>query len=420
MSGRPRKVSAQQAMLEVRSGMLVGTVGLSAEPIVLLEALAERASSVQGVTLLTGMLLDGYRALSPRLGNEIRLEGWFMPQTLLGDVGLGPNIDFLPMSWTQTCRYVQTLDIDVCLIQVSPADENGFHSLGISTGMSPLMVERSKIVIAQVNDEMPYTLGNSLVHESKLDFVVEHSSPLPPFPHRPPHELDAVIGRFVADLIPDGATVQSGIGTIPESAVRCLVDDRRTGLMLTSMLTDCGRDLIESGSCVSDEPAAIVGEVCGTPDLYKWVDHNPAVHLVDGLHTHSLPALSTRANLVSINSTLEVDLYGQINSEVLRSGQAGGIGGGLDFMIGAQLPGNMSVIALRSTTSRGASRIVPCITRGLVTAPRTLVQYVVTEYGVVDLRFLSAARRAEALADISHPDHRDELLASAKELTKIG
>jgi 4-hydroxybutyrate CoA-transferase len=419
MSGRPRKVSAQQAMLAVRSGMLVGTVGLSAEPIVLLEALAERAGSVQGMTLLTGMLLDGYRALSPQLGHAIRLETWFMPQTLLGDVGLGPNVDFLPMSWTQTCRYVQTLDIDVCLIQVSPADENGFHSLGISTGMSPLLVERSRIVIAQVNEQMPYTLGNSLVHESTLDFVVEHSSPLPPYPHRPPDARDAVIGRSVADLIPDGATIQSGVGTIPESALRCLVDDQRTGLLITSVLTDCGRNLIESGSCVPDGPAAIVGEVCGTPDLYQWVDRNPAVHLTDGLHTHSLSALATRANLVSINSTLEVDLYGQLNSEVLRSGQAGGIGGSLDFMIGAQFPGNVSIIALPSTTSRGASRIVSCISRGLVTVPRTLVQYVVTEYGVADLRFLPATRRAEALVNIAHPDHREELLAAAKELSKV-
>jgi 4-hydroxybutyrate CoA-transferase len=420
MSGHPRKISAQEAMLEVRSGMLVGTVGLSAEPIVLLEALAERAGSVQGVTLLTGMLLDGYRALSPHLGNAIRMEAWFMPQTLLGDVGLGPNVDFLPMSWTQTCRYVQTLDIDVCLIQVSPPDENGFHSLGISTGMSPLMVERSRVVIAQVNDQMPYTLGNSLVHESTIDFMVEHSCPLPPYPHRPPDERDAMIGRTVADLIPDGATIQSGVGTIPESAVRCLVDDQHTGLLITSVLTDCGRDLIESGSCVSDGPAAIVGEVCGTPDLYRWVDRNPAVHLTDGLHTHSLRALATRANLVSINSTLEVDLYGQLNSEVLRSGQAGGIGGSLDFMIGAQFPGNTSIIALPSTTSRGASRIVPCISRGLVTVPRSLVQYVVTEYGVADLRFLSAARRAEALANVAHPDHREDLLAAAKELSKAG
>jgi 4-hydroxybutyrate CoA-transferase len=420
MSDRPIMVSADEALQQVRSGMLVATGGLSAEPIVLLEALAKRASSIEGVTLLSGMLLEGYAALSPHLGHAIALDSWFMPQTLLGDVGLGPNVDFLPMSWTQTCRYVETLDIDVLLVQVSPADENGFHSLGISAGMSPIMVGRSKIVIAQLNDEMPYTFGNTLVHESKIDFMIEYSAPLRSFPHRPPDELSAVIGRAVADLIPDGATIQSGIGTIPEAVLRCLVDDGRSGLMLTSMLTDSGRALIESGSCRTDGPAAIVGEVCGTPDLYRWVDRNPAVQLQDGFHTHSLTAVATRPKFVSINSTLEVDLYGQLNSEVLRSGQAGGIGGSVDFMIGAQFPGNMSIIALPSTTGRGASRIVPTITRGLVTAPRTLVQYVVTEYGVADLQFLSASRRAKALAQISHPDHRDELLTAATELSRIG
>jgi 4-hydroxybutyrate CoA-transferase len=420
MPARPKKVAAKDALLDVRSGMLVATGGLSAEPTALLEALADRVSRIAPVTLLSGMLIDGYRALSPHLGNAIRLETWFMPQTLLGDVGMGPNVDFLPMTWTQVCRYVETLDIDVCLVMVSPADENGYHSLGISSSLNSFLVKRSRVVIAQVNDEMPYTLGDSLVHESEIDFVVEHSSPLPPYPHRPPGDLDATIGRHVANLIPDGAMLQCGIGTIPEAVARCLAEEGRSGLRITGMLTDAGRSLVEAGCCVSDGPAIIVGEVCGSPDLYRWVDRNPAVLAQDGLHTHSLQALSEYPTFVSINSTLEVDLFGQINSEVLRSGQAGGIGGSLDFMMGAMFADNLSVVALPSTTTRGAPRIVPCISKGLVTAPRTLVQYVVTEYGVADLRFLSASRRAEALANISHPDQRQELLAAAKELTRIG
>jgi acyl-CoA hydrolase len=149
------------------------------------------------------------------------------------------------------------------------------------------------------------------------------------------------------------------------------------------------------------------------------VDRNPAVLAQDGLHTHSLRALAEYPLFVSVNSTLEVDLFGQLNSEVLRSGQAGGIGGSVDFMMGAMFAGNRSVVALPSITSRGVSRIVPCISKGLVTAPRTLVQFVVTEFGVADLRFLPASRRAEALANISHPDHREQLLAAAKELTRI-
>lgn len=419
MPDRPKKVSAKDALLQVQSGMLVASGGLSAEPIVLLEALAERAGGIAPVTLLGGMLIDGYRALSPHLGNAIRLETWFMPQTLLGDVGMGPNVDFLPMTWTQVCRYVETLDIDVCLVMVSPADENGYHSLGISSSLNSFLVNRSRVVLAQVNDEMPYTLGDSLVHESQIDFAVEQSGPLPPYPHRPPGALDAIIGRHVASLIPDGAMLQCGVGTIPEAVARCLAEEGRSGLRITGMLTDAGRGLVEAGCCVPDEPAIVVGEVCGSPDLYRWVDRNPAMLAKDGLHTHSLQALAGYPIFVSVNSTLEVDLFGQMNSEVLRSGQAGGIGGSVDFMMGAMFTGNRSIVALPSMTSRGVSRIVPCIAKGLVTAPRTLVQFVVTEFGVADLRFLSASRRAEALANISHPDHREQLRAAAKELTKI-
>ena len=420
MPDRPKKVSAEDALLQVRSGMLVASGGLSAEPIVLLEALAERASATPSVTLLGGMFIDGYRALSPHLGNAIRLETWFMPLTLLGDVGMGPDVDFLPMTWTQVCRYVETLEIDVCLIMVSPADENGYYSLGISSSLNSFLVKRSRVVIAQVNDEMPYTLGDSLVHESQIDFIVEHSSPLPPYPLRPPGDLDAVIGRYVARLIPDGAMLQCGVGTIPEAVARRLAEEGRSGLRITGMLTDAGRGLVEAGCCVSDGPAIIVGEVCGSPDLYRWVDRNPAMVAKDGLHTHSLQALAEYPIFVSVNSTLEVDLFGQVNSEVLRTGQAGGIGGSVDFMMGAMFADNRSVVALPSITSRGVSRIVPSITKGLVTAPRTLVQFVVTEFGVADLRFLSASRRAEALANISHPDHREQLLAAAKELTRTG
>jgi 4-hydroxybutyrate CoA-transferase len=420
MPDRPKKVSAEDALLQVRSGMLVASGGLSAEPIVLLEALAERASATPSVTLLGGMFIDGYRALSPHLGNAIRLETWFMPLTLLGDVGMGPDVDFLPMTWTQVCRYVETLEIDVCLVMVSPADENGYYSLGISSSLNSFLVKRSRVVIAQVNDEMPYTLGDSLVHESQIDFIVEHSSPLPPYPLRPPGDLDAVIGRYVASLIPDGAMLQCGVGTIPEAVARRLAEEGRSGLRITGMLTDAGRGLVEAGCCVPDGPAIIVGEVCGSPDLYRWVDRNPAMVAKDGLHTHSLQALAEYPLFVSVNSTLEVDLFGQVNSEVLRSGQAGGIGGSVDFMMGAMFADNRSVVALPSITSRGVSRIVPSITKGLVTAPRTLVQFVVTEFGVADLRFLSASRRAEALANISHPDHREQLLAAAKELTRTG
>ncbi|SHN39678.1 acetyl-CoA hydrolase/transferase family protein [Cryptosporangium aurantiacum] len=400
-----------EALSVVRPGMTVACGSLSAEPVVLLEALARRVADAGPVTLLSGMLLDGYQALTPHLGNELKLITWFMPQTLLGDVGLGPNVDFLPLTWVQTYRYVQNRTLDVCLLQVSEPDERGYHSVGVSASLNRLLAQRADVVIAQVNPHMPFVLGDTLLHESELDHVVHAARPLRAFPHREPDERDAAVAGHVASLIPDGATVQSGIGTIPESVLRALVGRRE--LLLTSQLTDAGRTLIESGACVSDGPAAIVGEVLGSTDLYKWVERNPRVELRHALDTHGLEAVRRRSNFVSINSTLEVDLFGQINSEVIARGQAGGIGGSVDFAIASMLPGARSIVALPSTTGRGRSRIVPVIDRGLVTVPRTLTQFVVTEFGIADLRGRAVRERARALAAISHPDHRDELAAVA-------
>lgn len=415
-STNPRRVTADEALQVVEAGMTVTATSLSAEPVVLLEALARRCADAAPITLVSGMFLQGYDALTPHLGNEIELRTWFMPQTLLGDVGLGPNVDFLPLTWVQTHQYVSEREFDVCLLQVSEADADGFHSVGISAGMNRLLARRAKTVIAQVNPEMPYTRGDTLIHESEIDFVVEHAAPLYAFPHRTPDARSVTIAEHVASLVPDGATVQSGIGAIPEAVMAALTRAGRRDILITSMLTDAGRELIEAGGTVTDGPGAIVGEVLGSTDLYRWVHDNPQVALYDALETHSLTAVGSRRSFVSINSTLEVDLYGQLNSEVVSRGQAGGIGGSVDFMMGAQLPGHTSVIALPSSTNRGRTRIVPVIDRGLVTAPRTLTQFVVTEHGVADLRGKTVRERAEALIAVADPDHRDALGAAAKDL----
>jgi 4-hydroxybutyrate CoA-transferase len=416
MSPTPRSVTPEEALSIVQPGMTVASTSLSAEPVILLEALAKRVADVGPITLLSGMFLDGYRALAPYLGHDIRLVTWFMPQALLGDVQLGPNVDFLPVTWTQTYRYVQAADLDVCLIHVSEPDDQGYYSTGISAGMTRVMTQQANVVIAQVNREMPRTAGDTLLHESEIDFVVAHDSPLRPFPHREPDDRDALIAEHVLQFIPDGTTVQAGVGTVPESVLRKLAAAGRSGLTLVSTFTDEARALIEAGCCVSEGPAAVVGDVMGSADLYRWVENNPRVELRQVLDTHGLEALARHRRFVSINSTMEVDLYGQLNSEVLSSGQAGGIGGSVDFMIGAQLGDNMSIIALPSITGRGRSRIVPVIRRGLVTVPRTLVQVVVTEHGVADLRGRTARERAEALIAISHPDQREELRAAAASL----
>lgn len=406
----PRAVTAAEALSVVEPGMTVASASLSAEPTALLHALAARTKELTGpITLVSGMFLDGYAALSPYLGHDIHLRTWFMPQTLLGDVGLGPHVDFLPLSWVQTYRYVLDSTPDVCLIQVSPPDDNGFHSVGISASVNKALAQRAHTVIAQVNPQMPYTFGDTLIHESEIDYLVDHDAPLAPFPHRRPDEIDDLIAGHIVDLIPDGATIQGGIGKVPEAVLRRLTSSGHSDLLITSQLTDAGRDLIEAGGCRTDGPAAIVGEVVGSADLYRWVHREARVELQPAPQTHGLAALATRRRFVSVNSTLEVDLYGQLNSEVVSRGQAGGIGGSVDFMMAAQLDDALSIIALPSTTARGRSRIIPVIDRGLVTAPRTLTQIVVTEQGIADLRGLTVGQRAEALLSVAHPDHRDDL-----------
>jgi 4-hydroxybutyrate CoA-transferase len=407
----PRAVTATEALSVVEAGMIVASGSLSAEPTILLEALSKQVGRLSDpITLVSGMFLEGYAALSPHLGNRIHLRTWFLPQTLLGEVEMGPHVDFLPLSWTQTYRYLEALRPDVCLIQVSPADENGFHSVGISASATKVLAQNARRVIAQVNPQMPYTIGDTLLHESEIDDVVEHDAPLPPFPHRSPNEIDEVIAEHIVGLIPDGATIQGGIGKVPEAVFKRLATSGHKDLLITSQLTDAGRDLIEAGACRHDGPAAIVGEVLGSAGLYRWINREERVHLQPAPETHGLRALSTRQRFVSVNSTLEVDLYGQLNSEVVSTGQAGGIGGSVDFMMAAQFDDALSIIALPSTT-RGGSRIVPVISRGLVTAPRTLTQVVVTEQGVADLRGLTVSERAEAMVRVAHPDHRDELRA---------
>jgi 4-hydroxybutyrate CoA-transferase len=412
----PDHRSAADAVAKIGPGMTVFVGSMSAEPLSLTSALWERSDELSNVTILTGTMLTGYPFLRADDGSAFKLRTWFMPGTLTGVDVSETTPDFLPMSWAQTMRYLVSTPIDIALIQVSPADKDGFHSFGISASNTRAAVRVAQTVIAEVNEEMPRTCGDSLVHESEFDVVVAADHQLPEFPHRLGDAVDDKIGELAAAQVPNGSTLQYGIGTIPASVLKGLVTLERRDLRLISQLTDPARSLIESGACVHEGPQAVVGEILGTRDLYRWVHGNPAVSMADAFHTHTAEALGRTPQFVSVNSALEVDLYGQVNSEVMRGRQSGGIGGSMDFALGAQFEGARSIIALRSTARGGQSRIVANLMSSVVTIPRTLVQIVVTEHGVADLRSMAARERAAALAAIAAPEHRDELLMSARQL----
>ncbi len=408
--------SAADAVAAISSGMKVAIGTFSAEPLVLTTALWERAAELADLTVVSGMLMN-YSFLKSR--PNIRLRTWFMPGTLLKESAGKIDAEFIPLTSVQAVRYFESAkDIDVALVQVSPANADGLHSFGINTSNTRAMVNAARFVIAEVNEDMPFTLGDSLVHESELDLLVASNRTLPDFPNRPAtDEADIAIGQHVAQLVGDGSTVQVGIGSIPGAVVDGLIQLKRKNLFFISLLSDPVRKLIEAGCCVEQNPKAVVVQVMGTRELYRWVAHNPAIALVDALTTHSLEKLHARKNMVSVNSALDIDLFGQVNSEMLDGRQAGGIGGSMDFAMGAQFEGSLSIFAMRSTTTSGASKILPRFKGGApVTIPRSLVHIVVTEHGVADLRNLSVRERALALANIAHPTHRPGLLDAAASL----
>jgi len=407
--------SAAEAVAEIGSGMTVAIETFSGEPVPLTAALWERAAGLKDLTIVSGMLMD-YSFLKSPARDNIRFRTWFMPGTLLKNAKEKIDAEFLPLTSIQALRFYESSNaIDVALVQVSPANADGMHSFGINTSHTRAMVKSARLVIAEVNEEMPFALGDALIHESELDILVASNRPLPDFPNRPATEAsDIAIGRQIAELVRDGSTIQVGIGSIPGAFVEGLIQLGRKDLVFISLVTDAVRKLIEAGCCVAQDPKAVVVQVMGTRELYRWVGNNPAVAMADALTTHSLESLHARKNLVSVNSALEIDLYGQVNSELLDGKQAGGIGGSMDFSIGAQFEGALSIFALRSMTSGGASRILASFSGGgPVTIPRSLVHIVVTENGVADLRNLSVRERAVALAGIAHPNHRQGLLEVA-------
>lgn len=404
--------SAADAIDLVASGSTVAIGHVGVEPVTLTAELWSRASDLRDVQLLSGMMLTGYPFLRAP-DSPFRLNTWFMPGTLMSGDMRDVDAEFLPMGWTQVARYLKSGVADVAIVQAGEADKDGYHSLGISVSQHKPMVEGARLVIAEVNSAMPRTAGDSLIHESQIDVLVCGDHELLPFPNRPGGAVEAAIGARAAELIGDGMIVQFGIGSIPSAMLHGLIALGRRNLRIISQVTDPARDLIEAGCCVADGPCAMIGEVLGSLDLYRWTDGNRALNMADALSTHSVESFCGRGPFVSVNSALEIDLFGQVNSEWLGGRQVGAIGGSLDFAMAAQMEGSRSIIALNSTTTKGKSRIVAALGSGPVTIQRSLVQFVVTEFGTADLRYLTMRERAMALASLAHPDHREALEKAA-------
>jgi acetyl-CoA hydrolase len=315
------------------------------------------------------------------------------------------------------------LPLDVALVHLSPPDNYGFCSFGVEVGLTKTPAESAKIIIAEVNQQMPRTLGDSFIHVSKLNYIVPVNYPLPEvvMGGDDKSEVTESIAKYIAELIPDGATMQMGIGAIPDAVLKYLYEKKDLGIH-TELFSDGVIDLVEAGVLTNARktlhPGKIVaGFIIGTRRLYQWVDDNPLIELHPTEYINDPFVIAQNERQVAINSAIEIDLTGQVCADSIGPKLYSGIGGQLDFIYGAsRSKGGVPIIALPST-AKEFSRIVPMLKHGAgVVTGRNHVRYVVTEFGIADLYGKSIRQRAQALINIAHPKFQEELTRQATEL----
>lgn len=411
--------SADAAVQAIQSHDRVFMTGNCSVPKELLAALVRHAPELENVEIAQVLAIGPAAYVAPEMQGHIRVNSLFISENVRAAVNAG-LADFTPVLLSEVPRLLRDpslLPLDVAMIHCSPPDEHGFCTFGVEVGLTKPAAEAAKIVIAEVNDRMPRSLGDSFIHVSRLKHIVPVSYPIVEVRLGSPGEVQKQIGCHIAELIPDGATMQMGIGAIPDAVLLYLRDKRDLGVH-TEMFSDGIIELIELGvvnnaAKTIHRGKIIAGFALGSQRLYNYMDNNPMFefHPQDYVNDPFVIAQNTRQ--ISINSAIEVDLTGQVCADSIGTHFYSGVGGQLDFVYGAsRSPGGKPIIALPATAKDGQiSRIVPMLKHGSgVVTTRNHVHYVVTEYGVADLYGKTIRQRVRALANIAAPQFRDELL----------
>ena len=417
-----RIVGAAEAVAGITSGDQVYVQCASAAPAVLLDALVARAPELEDVRIVHLHLEGPGPHLAPEMAGHFRHLALFIGPNARRAVNEG-RAEYVPVFLSDVPGLFDDglFPLDAVLCNVSPPDAHGYCSLGVSVEGMQAAIRRAKVVIAQINPSMPRTLGESFVHVSEIDLGVDVDQP--PYAHAngPISDVERRIGEHVADLIPDGATLQMGIGAIPSAVAACLHDKHHLGIH-TELMTDCVVDLVESGAVDGMAKERNRGKIVatfmmGSERLYKFAHDNPMVEMRACDFTNDTHVIRSFRRMTAINSAIAIDLTGQVCADSIGWNLYSGVGGQMDFIRGAALaPEGRAVIALPSTTSDGKiSRITPMLAEGSgVVTTRAHVRTVVTEWGVAELHGRAIRERARALIGIAHPDFRDELTAQAR------
>ena len=427
---KDRIVSANEAVEAVKSHNRLFLTGNVSVPYKLLDALVERAPELENVEICQALTVGAPAYVGPEMEGHLRVNTMFISGNIRSAVQSG-RADFTPVLLSEFPLLFKNghLPLDVALIHVSLPDEHGFCSLGVEVGLTKTASESAKIIIAEVNEQMPRTLGDAFIHVGRLDYIVPVNYPLAEMSMgdgKPSPEIEKM-AAYIAEMIPDGATMQMGIGAVPDAVLKYLYDKKDLGVH-TELFSDGVIDLVEAGVLTSaaktlHEGKILAGFILGTKRLYDWVDDNPLIEMRRTEYVNDPFVIAQNEKMVAINSAIEIDLTGQVCADSIGPKLYSGVGGQLDFVYGAsRSKGGVPIIALPSdTTTRSGkrfSRIVGMLKQGAgVVTSRNHIRYVVTEYGVADLYGKTIRQRAQALISVAHPDFREDLKKEAQALS---
>lgn len=418
-----RMMTAQDALLKIKDHQRIAVGHACSEPEYLINEMVKRKEYFHNIEIVHMVPMGKSEYCQLGMEAHFRHNAIFVGASTRKAVAEG-RADFTPVYFSEVPKLFRTsMPLDVAIIMVTPPDENGKVSLGLSVDYTKAAAENAKLVIAQVNDQLPFTMGDSMLDVSQIDCFVEHSAPLVELKPAYIGTAEKKIGENCATLVHDGDTLQLGIGAIPDAVLASLKDKRDIGIH-SEMFSDGVVDLVKKGVINNSRKTLLPGKMVvtflmGTRKLYDFVDKNPDVLLYPVDYTNNPVVIAQNNNLVCINSCVQVDLTGQVASESVGYKQISGVGGQVDFVRGASMSENgISIMAMPSTAAKGTiSKIVPLLDEGVaVTTTRTDVDYIITEYGIAHLKGMTLKQRAKALIEIAHPNFREELIAEYEKL----
>ena len=423
-----RKMSADEAVKLIKSGDNVVFAHAVAEPVALVDAMVANKNLYKDITVSHMVTLGKGEYAKKENSDVFRYEGWFTSPSVRNSISEGHG-DFIPVFFHEIPSLIRRdiLHVDVAMVTVTPPDEHGYCNVGVSSDYTMQAVKSARVVLAEVNDQVPTVFGNTYIHVDEIDAFVEYNRPLPESKPAKIGPVEEAIGKNCASLINDGDTLQLGIGAIPDAVLAQLGEKKHLGIH-SEMIADGVVDLFEKGAidCSQkgiDEGKMVVTFLMGTKKLYDWCDKNPMVELREVDYVNHPMTVCNLKNLVCINACVQIDFMGQIVSECIGTKQISGVGGQVDFIRGASMAkdGNArAIIAMPSVTVKKdgskISKIVPFIDHGAaVTTSRCDADYVVTEYGIAKLKGTNLKDRARQLINIAHPDFREDLKEQFKE-----